>query len=716
MPRILQSKVSKPVNKPQPVQVALEVLDDLAAEGEVLVRPAHGQDKDLRKILPALAMQMHRAGAEITAEMLRARIDNNDLDFQTNTSQSQIRSYDGVVARLKSPPLDTIAQLMRAVEKGDLATIQRLHAEGADIKARHNHAVISAAAKGHLEVIKYLHEQGADITAKDNLAAIFSAKNGHLNVLKYLSSHDEDIIVSAADSIVIWAASKGHVDVLEHLREHGADITARDNQAVILAAANGHVDVLEHLREHGADITVRDNQAVTWAATNGHLDALEYLHAQGVDITARDNKTVIMAAANGQLEVVRYLHEHGADITAEDNVAVIQAFQNNRFAVLDYLHAHGASCPDKVKDKLERYRHWKSRLGSDSNPRYLVKFREHYFKKDCFLAVRAMLEKEGESGLFRDNYAYHISTLFQSEARVLQYLERWGEAGKQPLHDIGHMIDIPQEGRLDLKAWGDGALKQGPEMAGFVKFADKLKQPLKAEDGSTWSLRKTKEEIAKHAYPNGFKNTALARMAMDAKWKDDNFNEALGLIAKYKKRYGENGVKPDRIPEIKFDGDVFNMPDYECLKLPDGDVRGLFLGDYTGCCQHIGGAGSEYAAHGYLKKNGGFYVVQHKQTAQIIAQSWAWRGKDGEIVLDSLESLGSKFNQEAWTPICQKLGDIFKNRSDITRFTIGKGGNTPADMPFTKAENPVKAKIQSAEAFCDSKTQYEVWARPAAAP
>jgi len=313
-------------------------------------------------------------------------------------------------------------------------------------------------------------------------------------------------------------------------------------------------------------------------------------------------------------------------------------------------------------------------------------------------------------------YAYHTGALFQTPARVLDYLSKWGTAGKQPLHDICHEIQIPETGNPDLKAWGDATLKQGPEMTKLVKFAHKLSRPLKSRDGKSWSLTLTQQKTAKFHYANGADHLELARMAKAAKWNERNFNAALKLTQKYTKKYGEDGQKPNRIPVLRIDGKAFDMSDYECIKLPDGDLRGLFLGTYTSCCQHMGGAGKEYAAHGYLDKDGGFYVVQNKETKQIVAQTWAWRGAKDEIVFDSLENLMGKFNTAAWKPICENIAAEFEKRSDITAFTIGTGGNTPGNIGYSRAKKPVKPRIKSADAYCDSRQQYLVWQRQTADP
>lgn len=71
-------------------------------------------------------------------------------------------------------------------------------------------------------------------------------------------------------------------------------------------------------------------------------------------------------------------------------------------------------------------------------------------------------------------------------------------------------------------------------------------------------------------------------------------------------------------------------------KLATDDYRGLFLGNYTNCCQHVMSAGKTCAWHGQLRHDGAFYVIEDK--GHIIAQSWAWR-RGNVVVFDSIEVL-----------------------------------------------------------------------------
>jgi hypothetical protein len=58
--------------------------------------------------------------------------------------------------------------MFKAIQNNDLATIQYLVTQGADVTVQDNHAVVLASDGGHLTTVQYLVSQGADVTADDN--------------------------------------------------------------------------------------------------------------------------------------------------------------------------------------------------------------------------------------------------------------------------------------------------------------------------------------------------------------------------------------------------------------------------------------------------------------------------------------------------------------------------------------------------------------------
>ncbi len=138
-------------------------------------------------------------------------------------------------------------------------------------------------------------------------------------------------------------------------------------------------------------------------------------------------------------------------------------------------------------------------------------------------------------------------------------------------------------------------------------------------------------------------------------------------------------------------------------KLPDGDIRGLFLGEITGCCQSIGSAGSDCAEKGYASEDSGFYVAMDAKQ-KIIGQAWGWLGKNDELVFDSLESLTDRITTKQWQDICTESAKEIN-----TSLNVGTGGETPS-MSFNKASSPAIPK--TACSYSDAKNQYKVPKKP----
>lgn len=86
-------------------------------------------------------------------------------------------------------------------------------------------------------------------------------------------------------------------------------------------------------------------------------------------------------------------------------------------------------------------------------------------------------------------------------------------------------------------------------------------------------------------------------------------------------------------PEVKIEKEG-----YKGKFLRRSDVRGIYLGQYTNCCQHPLGVGKTCAWYGLENPNSGFFVVKD-QNEEIIAQSWVWSTPEG-LCFDNVEAKG----------------------------------------------------------------------------
>lgn len=71
--------------------------------------------------------------------------------------------------------------------------------------------------------------------------------------------------------------------------------------------------------------------------------------------------------------------------------------------------------------------------------------------------------------------------------------------------------------------------------------------------------------------------------------------------------------------------------------LPKSDYRNLVIGDSTGCCQRIGGAGEDVCIEGWTDPYSVNVVFGSRPKDEFHAHTWVWETYHGDIVLDSIE-------------------------------------------------------------------------------
>ena len=738
---------------PAPIQIALALLDTFGINDKSIYT-------DLKQKLPALAMHLDKLGKIVNEGVLKKHItwqDNIPTIQPLNTSpKTHKKNYDEIVKKLKEIYSES-HPVIAAAKQGDITKIKELAPIYPD--EMHN-ALLFAAEDGHLDLVKHLVEElNVDPTQDKSKSLVWAASGGHLDIIKYLEKHDVDL-TTGRNQTIVTAVVRGYVDIVEYMHEKGLSSNSINNLQVREAAENNHADVLkflddnniantkdiidydlllnlsnsgaletlEYFKDHTSNLVVTEKNSLLYEAashglgaikfwhqqggliddytiertiTLGHLDAMKYLHENGGDITFKHNHIIWIGSNNNNIDILEYAIKHGADISKRED-ALMQACSERNYNAVKFLLENGGDKAIfksfiKDKDTIENFKkvfknidQWK-KVHGDYPPSRLEKLSPYYFKPKAFKAAKEILTKEG----YKTNiYAYNASAFLGTENRILEYLEKWGKPSKQPLHDITYMIDIPTSGRPDLKAWGDAVLKFGPEMAKLIKFSDRLEKPLS-------SLNKTRDEVAKFAYTRGEEHPELARLCLKHYIDEDSFDDALNLTQTFNR-------KSRSVPDILIKGEQFDMNGAKFYKLPESDIRGLFLGEMTDCCQSLGGVGEECAIHGFNSPNSGFYVVEKNN--EIIGQTWAWLGKEGELVFDSIETLGSRLNQEQWRKIVKEFAlELEQTDSSTTAFNIGSGGATPL-LPFNKSSKCAEPKDY--DGYRDSHiSQYQVWKR-----
>jgi cytochrome c len=163
-----------------------------------------------------------------------------------------------------------------------------------------------AAKDGDIAKIEQLLAQGADINQSTGLATplIYAIRGGHEDAARLLIERGADVnAVSTLGTPLHAAASEGLASIATMLLEHGANPDARwkDMTALHMAARDGNMDVVLTLLDHGADInavTRLEKPAVHLALLNGHSDVAELLLERGTKAPPVEDVNKLIATAD----------------------------------------------------------------------------------------------------------------------------------------------------------------------------------------------------------------------------------------------------------------------------------------------------------------------------------------------------------------------------------------------------------------------------------
>ena len=137
-------------------------------------------------------------------------------------------------------------QFIAASKNNQIAALESLLNQGADVHANNDYALKSAAFFGYLEVVKLLVTHGANIHADGEMALRRASFHGHLPIVEFLIAHGADIHADDNEALK-KAACYGRLEVVKFLVKRGANIHANNDAALKLAELNGHHDVWQAL-------------------------------------------------------------------------------------------------------------------------------------------------------------------------------------------------------------------------------------------------------------------------------------------------------------------------------------------------------------------------------------------------------------------------------------------------------------------------------------
>lgn len=586
------------------------------------------------------------------------------------------------------------------------------------------HNFLDAAVNSRsLPLVKLLLQKGAGTNVERWQHTLNSAlKAGDIKILNLLMragvEFPKDMDERTQVDLLANAMSSGEASVVDLAVRHGCDIKKYGIAALDSGFYACSEQILRFLVERGCDIG-NSEHVLSRAISYGSPETVRYVIAQGATINNFTKNIFYASVQYPCLDNIKVFLEQPHEFKTYAKEIMLHAVQQYEIELIHHLAERGVDIPDERKwteyqALLPNIRLWEKLHGNvfegivHENPRW-IDLHE-------FLKIREIFQEEFKkpNRLYDNRMAYKTAALFGTAERSLAYFKKWGAEhvgrSSHPFRQCMSGIDLPKNGNPDFKAWGDAILQHGLKMMRLLQHAGNISQPMRSADGKSWSLIRTQEEVAVYAFKNGRKNREIAKLAYQGQFSEDCFEEAVKLTNKCQRKLAanDNNPKPNQnIPEITIPGDKFGMAGYSFFKLPSGDPRGLFLGALTGCCQHLAGDAQECVEHGFLSPDGGFYVVANDNDKEIVGQTWAWRGKQGELVFDSLEGLGDRMSKEKWEGICAEISRQFSgNAGDIASFNIGTGSRTPI-FSYKQAEEPA---ISRQDIFYgDSAKQYVVW-------
>lgn len=220
--------------------------------------------------------------------------------------------------------------LMLAAQKGDLARMKTLLAQGANVQTRNPRGsnALMFAVDGGLPAVELLLQNGAKATDQrnDGMSALaWAVVGGYDKVFERLliAGANPKIVTDKQQTLLHIAATKGQTGMARRLLALGLDPEALDSYSenpLIKAAENGHPGVVKLLVAHKVKLSHWSSEAETAlsvAAKKGHLAVVMELVQAGAPVRGKEgDRAVANAVEHKQPAVVRFLLNKGADVNA----------------------------------------------------------------------------------------------------------------------------------------------------------------------------------------------------------------------------------------------------------------------------------------------------------------------------------------------------------------------------------------------------------------
>jgi uncharacterized protein len=189
------------------------------------------------------------------------------------------------------------AQMLQAALNGDLATVEKLVSQGANINyndAWGNSAVFSAAWEGNTKALDLFYNLGAKISFDDGNLLCNAAYNGKVDSVEWLLNNGENAnfsFTNTGENALHYAISKtseinDRAEIVKMLITAGTDVNKKTlvgkptlcfmrdaylkgETPLHRAAAYGNVDIIKMLLDAGAEPSIKDangDTPISWGS------------------------------------------------------------------------------------------------------------------------------------------------------------------------------------------------------------------------------------------------------------------------------------------------------------------------------------------------------------------------------------------------------------------------------------------------------------------
>ena len=254
-----------------------------------------------------------------------------------------------------------LASLGSSAKKGDLAKVEKLIAEGADVNKsdfRGNTPIYHAASKGHADVVEALAQAGADVDVDNSFGSTplhVASRQGHVDVIRVLVTYGAQIDAvnqpsqggnllndgtsaglvrkgPEASTPLMKAARSGELEAVKVLIELGAALPARE--AVQQAQLKGHGEIAAYITKATRDRKKQGKQPTQFGPPDPIVFTADYGRrvAAVVGISRYSDLSNLEGAAKDAKDMADMLRVLGFDEVLE-----LYDGEATREAILDLL-------------------------------------------------------------------------------------------------------------------------------------------------------------------------------------------------------------------------------------------------------------------------------------------------------------------------------------------------------------------------------------------